>query len=240
MFHCVEILFLNTDFVVINKPSGVIVHRWDECSDKVTVMSLLKEQIGQWVYPVHRLDRPVSGVMVFALSSESARVLKESLENNNCKKIYYGLCMGEVTKPRQINYPLKNQSRTKKQEASTSFWPISSNENNTLMKFRIFTGRYHQIRRHCSSMGNHLVGDTKYGKGKINRLFRERYELNRLFLHCGGLAFRFRDVDYKFLSHLPIDLKKTLILNNLEVPSIEDTFKDVDNELEIFTKKSRS
>ncbi|MAW07946.1 MAG: tRNA pseudouridine(65) synthase TruC [Halobacteriovoraceae bacterium] len=235
-----EILYINTDFVVINKPSGVIVHRWDECSDKVTVMSLLKEQVGQWVYPVHRLDRPVSGVMVFALSSETARVLKESLESDDCKKVYYGLCMGKVTHARQINYPLKNQNRTKKQEATTSFWPISSNDNNTLVKFRIFTGRYHQIRRHCSSMGNHLVGDTKYGKGKINKLFRENYGLHRLFLHCGGLAFRYKNIDYKFTSPLPIDLKRTLSLNDLDLFSEEDVFKNVDEKLEIFTKKSRS
>ena len=116
------------DFIIVEKPSGVIVHPWNECSDKDSMLSILKKQTGKWIYPVHRLDRAVSGVMIFAFSSEAASEIKKSWGDSGTEKIYSGLVKGVLTKSTYIDYPLKNQNRTKKQEAKTYLWPIDSND----------------------------------------------------------------------------------------------------------------
>ena len=234
----IEILYQDDNFIAVNKPSGVIVHPWSECADKVSLMGLVKEITGRWVYPVHRLDRPVSGVIVFAFSSEFAKTLKESLESQQTEKIYFGLCKGVVKEPRIIHYPLKNQSKTKKQEASTAFWPIISNEFSSFVKFRILTGRYHQIRRHCSAMSHQLIGDTKYGKGKINRYYREHFELNRLFLHCSGLRLLLPGYDLlAFSAPLPDELKLVLERLSFSLPVESSYFDSSVEDLKEYSKK---
>jgi tRNA pseudouridine65 synthase len=232
-----KIIYQDENFIAINKPSGIIVHPWSECADDTSLMYQVKEITGKWIYPVHRLDRPVSGVILFAFSPESARHLKESLENNNTHKIYISLCMHEFKNPVCNTYELFNQARTKKQQAKTGIIPIETSQNVTLSKVRIFTGRYHQIRRHFSSMGHHLVGDTKYGKGNINRYFREKYNLHRLFLHCVGLKITIFGNDFEFKAELPKDLSS--VVNQLKLSyNVDDlVFNSEFDNLVIFSKK---
>tara|TARA_B100000925_G_C22010526_1_gene476126 strand:- start:6960 stop:7682 length:723 start_codon:yes stop_codon:yes gene_type:complete len=233
----IEVLYQDESFIAVNKPSGVIVHPWSECADTTSLMYLVKEITGKWVYPVHRLDRPVSGIILFAFSSEAAKQLKEALESPLAQKIYISLCMHRVENSVCNTYELFNQARTKKQEAKTGIIPIESNQKVTLSKVRIYTGRYHQIRRHFSSMGNHLIGDTKYGKGNVNRLFREKYNLHRLFLHCVGLRINLFEKTFEFKSPLPSEL--ALVIDNLgfrEI-SLSNIFEDKFDNLPIFSKR---
>ena len=232
-----EVLFENDDFIAVNKPSGVIVHPWVECSDETSLLYMLKEQTGKYIYPVHRLDRAVSGVIIFAYSSDAARLLKVSLEQVDTQKIYLALCMRELKKPVINEYELFNQRRTKKQSAKTGIIPLQTNGHVTLCKARIFTGRYHQIRRHFSSMGHHLVGDTKYGKGNVNRYFRAEYNLHRLFLHCSGLMFNFKGVMYKFTTRPSNDLVETIAGLGFREIDLENIFKSDFSSLTVFSKR---
>ena len=233
-----EVLFENEDFIAISKPSGVIVHPWKECSDETSLLYLLKEQTGRYIYPVHRLDRAVSGVIVFAFSSEAARLLKESLESEITQKIYLSLCMRELHSPVVNEYELFNQSRTKKQPARTGIIPLQTDGKVTLCKARIYTGRYHQIRRHFSAMGHHLIGDTKYGKGNINRYFRSEYGLHRLFLHCAGLKIQVKSQEYTFVVEPPEDLLNTIKAIGFNQVNLDDLFNDDFTNLPIFSKRS--
>ena len=225
----IKIIYQDNHFLVIEKPSGVIVHPWRECADKTSLIYILKKQIGKYIYPVHRLDRPVSGVMVFALSSEAANFLKGQWKSNETQKIYLGLCKGVISQSLSIDYQLWNQKKTKKQSATTFFWPIENNGYVTLTKFKIHTGRYHQIRRHCSAMGNQLIGDTKYGKGKYNFFYRHNFNLKRLFLHCSGLQINLGSGVKKFHSPLPQCLS-----NVVEKDGFSESFEDkiFDGEIE--------
>lgn len=233
----IEILYQDENFVAVNKPSGVIVHPWSECADTTSLLYIVKEATGKWVYPVHRLDRPVSGVILFAFSSDAAKKLKEALESSLTQKIYISLCMHEIKKPICNTYELFNQTRTKKQEAKTSIIPIDSNQKVTLSKVRIYTGRYHQIRRHFSSMGNHLIGDTKYGKGNINRLFRQEYDLHRLFLHCIGLKLSVFGENYEFFVDTPGDLGSVIEKLGFKKVLKDDVFGDQFENLPTFSKR---
>ena len=234
----IEILYQDEDIVAVNKPSGIIVHPWKECADKVSLMKMVKETTGKWVYPVHRLDRPVSGVIFFAFSSESANNLKIALESSSSMKIYLGLCKGVLKESGIINYPLKNQARTTSKASSTAFWPITSNGFITLVKFRIMTGRYHQIRRHCSAMSHQLIGDSKYGKGRINRFYKENFGLNRLFLHCMGTKlFLPNEKQLEIAAPLPDDLNSVLRSLEFVPPDSKSLFNSPIKELKEFSKK---
>ena len=221
----INIIYQDSNFLVVEKPSGLIVHPWSECADNISLLHLLKEQTGKYIYPVHRLDRPVSGVMIFALSSEAASLIKGKWNLDSTQKIYVGLCKGEVTQAQYISYPLHNQARTKKQNAKTFFWPLESNGHVSLNLFKIVTGRYHQIRRHSGAMGNQLIGDTKYGKGNFNRFYRENYNLHRLFLHCCGLQIELGEAGVmRFISPLTSELRSVVKKLNFSFNISSDIF----------------
>ena len=102
-----EVLYQDNDLIVINKPEGWLVHRsWLDKHETVVVMQTLRDQIGQHVYPIHRLDRPTSGVLIFALSSEIARLLSEQFASNKIEKTYHAIVRGYVDGEAVIDYPL--------------------------------------------------------------------------------------------------------------------------------------
>ena len=110
-----EILYQDEYCVAVNKPAGMLVHRsWLDRHETEFVMQTLRDQLGQYVYPIHRLDRPTSGVLLFALSSESARQLCEQFENRQVQKSYLAIVRGYLTVNAQtsqqtsglIDYPL--------------------------------------------------------------------------------------------------------------------------------------
>ena len=232
----IEIIYKNNDYIVIEKPSGLIVHPWSECADKISLLHLLKEQTGKYIYPIHRLDRPVSGVMIFAFSSEAANYIKEKWNDLSTEKIYIGLCKGVINTAKYISYPLHNQAKTKKQDARTNFWPLESNKHVTLALFKLETGRYHQIRRHVGAMGNQLIGDTKYGKGNFNRFYRENFNLHRLFLHCCGLKIDLGHGPQLFKSKLPVDLDAVIDKLGFKFTVDDNIFNYKSSELTEFSK----
>lgn len=190
-----EILYRDEHLIAVNKPGGLLVHRSRESSDQVFLLQLLGQQLGCRVNPVHRLDRAVSGVIIFAYTSEGTRALQERLTAPDCEKEYLALVRGEAPERGFSDRPLTALNGSK-QEAHTEFErlllfpPLDFVRGLSLLKVRIRTGRRHQIRRHLSSMHHHLLGDTSYGKGRINQEFRDRYGLPRLFLHAHRLRFR--------------------------------------------------
>ena len=187
------ILFSDDRFVVVAKPSGLLVHRSSIAADRVTLLQLLRDQIGCFVYPAHRLDRPASGAIAFALSGEDARFLQAALQAEDACKEYLVMCRGE-TAPEFISDRPLTSDRGVAQEASTSFERIAVVRGFSLLRARLATGRRHQIRRHLAHLGHQVVGDTKYGKGGINRWLRSEFGLERLFLHAARLRCAFFDV----------------------------------------------
>lgn len=206
-----EILYQDEYLVVINKPSGLLVHK--SPIDKYETRFALQEvrdQIGQYVYPVHRLDKPTSGVLLFALSQETAQIMGEAFRNNEVKKEYIPVVRGYVNEKGLIDHPLKQMLDSKvekergitkeKQEAQTAYecldrvelpyavsrYPVA---RYSLVRLRPQTGRKHQLRRHMKHIHHHMIGDTKHGRGEHNKLFREKFEANRLLLHARRMTF---------------------------------------------------
>ncbi|MGC4113910.1 MAG: pseudouridine synthase [Myxococcales bacterium] len=182
---------------VVDKPSGMLVHRgWD--NDPVVAMTLLRDQLGRHVFPVHRLDRGTSGVLLFALSSEVAAALQKQFEEGAVQKTYLALVRG-VPKEEQgvVDHPVPKTEDGPRVPAVTAWRRLWAGEPSatfrsgfSLVQAEPKTGRFHQIRRHLKHLGHPLVGDVNYGRGEVNRFFREQYGFNRLALHALALSLR--------------------------------------------------
>lgn len=186
--HPDAILYLDEELVAVAKPSGVSVHRgWDR--DGPFALQQVRDRIGRHVFPVHRLDRPTSGVLVFGLSSEAARAVQEQFQDGTVEKRYLTLVRGIPDEAGVIDHPVpRARDRAERVDAVTEYRRLGIFERYALVEARPKTGRLHQIRRHMKHKSWHVIGDVKYGKGEHNRLFRERFDLRRLALHALTLS----------------------------------------------------
>lgn len=183
------ILFQDGHLVAINKPSGMPAHRgWAQ--DGEPALQCLRDQLGRFVYPVHRLDRATSGVLIFALSSEVARDMQQALSEQQVDKRYLALCRGHDSQLTHVNHALAKTADSEPLPASTDFRLLGKFERYGLYEARPHGGRTHQIRRHLKHASHPIVGDVRYGKGEHNRLFRDRFNFHRLALHCASMTFK--------------------------------------------------
>ena len=201
-----EVLYQDNNLIVINKPEGWLVHRsWLDKHETVVVMQTLRDQIGQHVYPIQRLDRPTSGVLIFALSSEIARLLSEQFASNKIEKTYHAIVRGYVDGEAIIDYPLveeldkiadKFANKDKPAQEAITFYkclskielPIEVGKYKTarysFVELKPQTGRKHQLRRHLKHIFHHIIGDSKHGDLHQNRAFSHYFAVKRLMLHA--------------------------------------------------------
>lgn len=204
-----EIIYQDEYMIAVNKPAGMLVHRsWLDSKETVFVMQTLRDQIGQYVYPIHRLDRPTSGILLFALSSDIARLLATQFEKHQLEKTYHAIVRGYLTDEQTIDYPLleeldkiADKHATQEpvlQECITHCRPIATVEcpvaigryetaRFSLVELTPQTGRKHQLRRHMSHLRHPIIGDSKHGDLRQNRGVTEHFSVSRLMLHASQL-----------------------------------------------------
>lgn len=181
------ILYADEHLVAIHKPAGLLVHRgWG--NDEQPAVQRLRDQLGRFVYPIHRLDRATSGVLLFALSSEVARDMQALFRERSIDKTYVALCRG-TQELGVVDHPLAKEKGEEKRSAQSAFRLLGAAGRYGLYEAKPTTGRVHQLRRHLKHVSHPIIGDTRYGKGEHNRLFREEHGFHRLALHCGQLSF---------------------------------------------------
>jgi tRNA pseudouridine65 synthase len=186
----IPVLYRDDRLIAVSKPSGLVVHRgW--ARDKVTLYDIVRDElVGSQVFAVHRLDRGTSGVMMFALDAETARLMQEEIEAGRVHKQYLALVRGPMTDRFFINHPIQQPDVERKVPALTEFRPLAHCQRWTLVAAMPITGRSHQIRLHLKHLNHPIIGDVKYGKGEINRMFRSQYGLSRMALHSAALSIR--------------------------------------------------
>ncbi len=183
------VTFLHRDpsFVVVDKPSGVVVHR-GLANDAEDLMRAVRDAVGSWVHPVHRLDRGTSGVVVMALDPAAASTLGKAFAEGRVEKRYLALTRGHP-RDEDIDHDIPRSEDGPRVPAVTRVRCLGAAGRYALVEAVPLTGRMHQIRRHLKHVSCPVIGDVKYGKGEHNRYFRERYGLHRLALHAAELAF---------------------------------------------------
>ncbi|SHI10868.1 tRNA pseudouridine(65) synthase TruC [Ferrimonas marina] len=208
----IEILYEDEHLVAVHKPSGLLVHRsWLDRHETQFAMQMTRDAVGCHVFPVHRLDRPTSGVLLFAKSSEVARTLSAQLEAHQVEKHYLALVRGYLNQSGSLDYPLKEEldkiadkhadPDKAPQEAVTDYRPLRQVElpipvsrypsaRYTLMHLMPKTGRKHQLRRHMAHLRHPIIGDTTHGDRHHNKLYRNEFDLQRLWLVAKGMGLR--------------------------------------------------
>jgi tRNA pseudouridine65 synthase len=222
-----DILYQDNDIVVINKPANMLVHRsLIDKRETVFVMQLLRDQIGQHVYTVHRLDKPTSGVLIFALSSAIARILSEQFANHLVQKQYIAIVRGHSAEQGIIDYALKEkldkiadkkaQKDKDPQPAVTEFKTVQHFElpfavgryattRYSLVILSPQTGRKHQLRRHMAHCNHPIVGDTTHGDGKHNRFLRDFFGFKGLALTAYSLSLEHPVSNEQLSINTPLD-----------------------------------
>ncbi len=186
--EALTLLYQDEFFVAVAKPSGRVVHRgWGREANPL--LQSLRDQLGRLVYPLHRLDRATSGVVLFALDRKSARAGQQLFETGAIRKEYLAVCRGHQLVAQTLNHPLKSPVDGQRKEASTEFRLLAHFERYGLVHAVPHTGRTHQIRRHLKHLAHPIIGDVRYGKGEHNRLFKERFGFARLALHARRQSF---------------------------------------------------
>jgi len=230
-----EILYQDEYLVVINKPSGLLVHKsMIDRHEIYFAMKMIRDQIGQWVYPVHRLDKPTSGILLFAFDSHTAKLMSMQFASHSIQKTYIAVARGYVQDEGVIDHALKEKldkisdkdaSKYKEaQEAVTAFKCLATVELNasvgrydktrySLVELKPRTGRKHQLRRHMKHINHHLLGDTKYGRGEHNKFVREVYNMNRLLLHAFSLEIKHPYTDEQMIFKADFDDTFKMIFN---------------------------
>ena len=238
-----SILFQDKFIVAVHKPAGLLVHKSPiDKHETRFAMKILRDQIGQWVYPVHRLDKPTSGLLLFALHQDIASELSSAFENREIKKEYRAIVRGYAPNSGEIDHPLKEiavfkhmQKQLQKKapkEAKTNFERLQTFElpysdgrfpssRYSYIKLNPLTGRKHQIRRHLKHISHPIIGDVKYGKGEHNRLFKETLDSHRLLLAATKLAIRHPVTEEELTLECPLEENFETTLNGLQIYETE-------------------
>lgn len=223
-----EIIYENSDLLVINKPSGISVHKAGPNDHQATVVDMVLEKYPEIAHIgedpirpgiVHRLDKETSGVMVIAKTNQAFFHLKEQFKNRETRKTYLALVYGRPKNPQGIiTAPLgkigtKQTTQTKgkkdlfEREAITEYTTLKNYRKYTFLEVSPKTGRTHQIRVHLKSLGTPIVGDVLYGPRKADN----PPGVARLFLHARRLQFTGPDGQFLAIeADLPEELQKIL------------------------------
>ncbi|MDA8138416.1 MAG: pseudouridine synthase [Desulfobacteraceae bacterium] len=198
------ILYQDTEIVAVHKPAGLKMHRGaGDDRHQPFLLQVVRDQTGRRIYPIHRLDQPTSGIVLLAFNTQTAHALAEKFKQQQVTKTYLAVVRGIIDPMGSIDYPLTPNAAEPKagqtpkpaitdyERLETIELPFATGQHATsrysLASVRPRTGRMHQIRRHFHHISHPVIGDTIYGDGRHNRLFRQQYDCHRLLLAAVAL-----------------------------------------------------
>lgn len=201
----IPVLYRDEHIIAVHKPAGMVVHPTDLAREEtISLMLLVRRMVRQRVWPVHRLDRPTSGLVLFALNRETAAELGRQMRGHEVEKRYLAVVRG-IPADQTIDSPLKERPlyrtdlvRAEALEAESRLklldqveLPVAVGRYPTsryaLVELAPVSGRRHQLRRHLKHIFHPIIGDTTYGDGVHNRYFRDHLGSQRLLLAAVAL-----------------------------------------------------
>ena len=198
-----EICYQDDYLIAVNKPCNMLVHRSymaRNMDDEATLLDLLEAQLTQKLYPLHRLDRKTSGVLLLAKKRQEIAVFQSLFVHNKIQKTYHAIVRGHAPESGVINSPVKGRDANGYKEACTVYKKLKEitlpipvhpyqNARYSLLELKPTTGRLHQLRIHLNKISHPIVGDPKYGDRFHNRMFASNFKTPHLFLHALSLEF---------------------------------------------------
>lgn len=202
-------LYRDQWLLAVHKPAGLLVHRSpiDKHETEFALQYARALNGGEHVYPVHRLDRPTSGVLLFARDPDTARAVGQAMMAGEVEKTYLAMVRGWAPESGVIDHPLKDEPEDRRlrgaeqpvREALTHFRRLATTEipvaierypssRYSLVELYPKTGRKHQLRRHMKHINHPIIGDANHGRGRHNRYFAERFGEGRLMLAATRLS----------------------------------------------------
>lgn len=232
-----EIIYQDEYLVAINKPHGLLVHQSPIARNaEEFALQLLRDQLQKHVWPVHRLDRKTSGLLLFALNKETDRLMQQQFMENKVQKKYLAVLRGHSPDELLIDYPLKKENGTL-QDAITYFKTIARTEiplaigkhptsRYALVEAQPQTGRMHQLRRHFAHIFHPIIGDRPHGCNKQNKFFKEHFQMESMLLHASYLHFKhpISQEDIHLKANLQPEFIRTLSFLNFNHQELEKLF----------------
>lgn len=200
----IEILFEDDHCICVNKPHDVLVHHGKfsrNNADEDSLLQLLEQQHGKKYYPVHRLDRRTSGVILLAKEKEYVSAFQRLFTEERIQKTYYAVVRGYAPEEKYIDSPVKGKDAKEYKDAITELSllqtisldiPVGPYDTSrySLVKLEPKTGRMHQLRIHMKKISHPIIGDGKYGDHRHDAMYRSQFGWKNLFLHAGSLKFK--------------------------------------------------
>ena len=196
------IIFEDNNIIVVNKPNNLLVHHSHYARNihEKSLTQLIRNHLSKKTYPIHRLDRKTSGVIVFAKDALTAKEMQTKFENFSITKEYIALTRGYISDTAKIDTPIKNDEKGIYQEAETNYHSIEkvefkkavqpySTSRYSIVKLIPKTGRTHQLRKHMNKIAHPIIGDPKHGNRHHNHAFKEWFNHSQLYLHARRLCF---------------------------------------------------
>ena len=198
-----EIIYQDNYCLLVTKPNNVLVHHAHHSRNKIeeeSLIQLIENQFGKRYYPIHRLDRKTSGIILLASKREYVVSFQALFTNNEIQKIYYGVVRGFSEDNKVINSPVKGRDALVYREAETHLNCLDKIELNipvkpydssrySLVELKPKTGRMHQLRIHMNKVSTPLINDAKYGDKNHDLMYAKEFGWKNLFLHAGSLEF---------------------------------------------------
>lgn len=212
-----DLLYRDSDLVAVNKPQDLFVHRTQLAKGvREAALQMLRNQLGQRVFPIHRLDRPTSGVLLFGLTPTATQRLSEQFTERKAHKVYLAITRGFLPETGRIDHPIRHDTNATGKPAVTHFTRLATatvphpvgkypEARYSLAQIEPETGRRHQIRKHFAHISHPIIGDTAHGDGRHNRFFRSHFLAHRLFLHAQQLSIEHPVSGETLVIQAPVD-----------------------------------
>ncbi len=209
-----RILAQDDELVAVAKPAGLLVHRDDHHPEAPALLQQVRDQLGRYLYPVHRLDRSTSGIVVFAFDPTVAARLQRALTTSGTKR-YLALVRGHPPAVWTSDRPLAPATGPAR-SATTHFRRLACYADASLVEATLATGRWHQIRLHLAHAGHAVLGDTAHAKARANRRARAALGLERLFLHAHALDLAHPETGAPLVLRDPLPAELVRVLAQLD------------------------
>ncbi|GFD93009.1 tRNA pseudouridine synthase C [Alteromonas sp. KUL156] len=198
-----DVIYEDDYVLCVSKPNNVVVHHAHysrNVADEYSLLQIIQQQCNQKIYPIHRLDRKTSGIILLSKETKFVAKFQELFTNNEIQKTYYGVVRGHAPETKIIDSPVKGRDANVHKDAETHLSTVKTVTVNipvkpydtsrySLVKLAPKTGRLHQLRIHMNKISHPLIGDPKYGDKNHNTMFIDNFDCENLFLHAYSLEF---------------------------------------------------